>query len=258
MAYRAVMRYHVSGKFIMGIIMKNRGLENSQFSEIAKKTISYDAGLRTYFVKVFTYLTLGLGICAAVAVTSFGWYTDLLLNGYVNPFIPLVLWFVVSMCFTLALPRLSFDMARLLFFADVALFGLVLSPICAIYTPTSVVATIFVTASMFLSMIIYGYTTEKDLSSIGPILFMGFIGLILAGIANLFMRSSAFALAISGVGVVIITAYIAYTMQIIKSHYSPSDSQEVYNKKVISGASIMFHEFMNLFLHLLRFIGRRN
>jgi FtsH-binding integral membrane protein len=103
----------------------------------------------------------------------------------------------------------------------------------------------------------YGYVTKKDLTGFGPIIFMGLVGIILAGFINIFTKSSAFSLAISAVGIVVISAYIAYTMQLIKGLYSETDSREVYGKKVIFGASMIFHEFINLFLHILRFLGRR-
>jgi FtsH-binding integral membrane protein len=104
-------------------------------------------------------------------------------------------------------------------------------------------------------MVIYGYVTEKDLTSWGAFLFMGLVGLIIAGIVNLFTRSSSGEMLISAAGVVIFTGLIAYDTQFIKSYYFGSDTQESGKKKAIFGALILYLDFINLFLYVLRLLA---
>jgi FtsH-binding integral membrane protein len=109
---------------------------------------------------------------------------------------------------------------------------------------------------MFLAMVIYGYTTEKNLMSMGAFMFMGLVGLIVAGIINIFTHSPALYFIISVVGVVVFTGLTAYDAQTIKNCYFESDSSETVEKKAIIGALLLYLDFINLFLYLLRFLGK--
>ena len=104
-------------------------------------------------------------------------------------------------------------------------------------------------------MVIYGYTTEKDLTSFGSFLFMGLIGLIIASVVNIFMQSGVTSLVISAIGVIIFTGLTAYDAQTIKSYDLESDSIEMSEKKAVFGALNLYLDFINLFLYLLRFLG---
>ena len=108
---------------------------------------------------------------------------------------------------------------------------------------------------MFLSMVIYGYATERDLTNFGSFLFMGLIGLIIASIVNIFMKSVVASLVISAIGVVVFTGLTAFDAQVIKSYYLESDSSEISEKKAVLGALNLYLDFINLFLYLLRFLG---
>jgi FtsH-binding integral membrane protein len=153
---------------------------------------------------------------------------------------------------------MSPEKAKALFFGYAAILGLSLSSIFFVYSTFSIAYTFFVTASMFLSMVIYGYVTKKDLTNFGSFLMMGLIGLIIASIVNMFMRSSATSLVISAIGVIVFTGLTAYDTQIIKSYYIDSDSSATSEKKAIIGAMRLYLDFVNLFLYLLRFLGNRS
>ena len=110
---------------------------------------------------------------------------------------------------------------------------------------------------MFLSMVVYGYITEKDLTSYGSFLMMGLLGVIVASIINIFTHSSGFSFVVSLLSVVIFTGLTAYDTQTIKNYYFDSDSIEISEKKAIYGALRLYLDFINLFLNMLRLIGSR-
>ena len=106
-------------------------------------------------------------------------------------------------------------------------------------------------------MVIYGYTTDKDLTGFGSFLIMGLFGIIIASIVNIFVRSSATSLVISVIGVLVFTGLTAFDAQRIKSMYFEGDSQEITEKKAIFGALSLYMDFINLFLYILRLLGAR-
>jgi FtsH-binding integral membrane protein len=236
---------------------KNSAGAQGRFAGIGKQAVAYDVGLRTYMMKVFGVFTSGLIFSAIVSLLSYEWYSRLIMANSIGLYAPMILWLLVSIGFNGAIGRISVTAARVWFYVDVGLLGLVISPMCIIYTPLSLASTFFVASSMFLAMIIYGYTTEKSLIGFGPVICAGFIGLIVAGIVNIFLRNSMFGFVISAIGVVVVTAYIAYITQVVRGFYSASDSRDVYDKKVMVGASALYHGFMNLFLRLLHLLGNR-
>ena len=137
--------------------------------------------------------------------------------------------------------------------------GVTLSAIFLIYTLTSIAQTFFVTAGTFAAMAIVGSTTKKDLTQIGGILFMALIGLIIAVIVNVFLHSSMFNLIVSGIGVLIFTGLTAWDAQKIKEMVKQApDANESAQKIALLGSLSLYLDFINLFLYLLRFLGRRN
>jgi FtsH-binding integral membrane protein len=106
-------------------------------------------------------------------------------------------------------------------------------------------------------MVIYGYVTEKDLTGWGSFLVMGVIGLIIAGIVNIFVHSSTFMFVTSAIGIVIFVGLTAYDTQLIKSYYFDADTAEISEKKAIFGALRLYLDFINCFLYVLRFLGSR-
>jgi len=135
--------------------------------------------------------------------------------------------------------------------------GLSLSYIFVLYTNASVARVFFITAGTFAGMSLYGYTTKRDLTSMGSFMVMGLFGLILAMLVNLFMQSAALYFAISLIGVVIFVGLTAWDTQKIKEMYSASDAADVSTKKAILGAFQLYLDFINLFVMLLRLMGSR-
>ena len=163
----------------------------------------------------------------------------------------------ISIYLSARMSQISAGTAGTLFVVFAACLGLTLAPIFLVYSGESIAYSFFITSAMFLSMVIYGYVTGKDLTGFGAFLFMGLIGLIIASFVNLFVQSSAFMFVISIIGVVIFTGLTAYDTQIIKSIYFSDDSEEVTQKKAIFGALRLYLDFVNLFLYILRLVGSR-
>jgi FtsH-binding integral membrane protein len=139
-----------------------------------------------------------------------------------------------------------------------ALNGVTLSAIFLIYTKSSITSTFFITAATFVACSIYGMTTKRDLTSLGGFMIMGLIGIIIASVVNLFVRSSGMSMIISYVGVLVFVGLTAYDTQKLKAMaLSQPDGLEagVVRKGAILGALSLYLDFINLFLMLLRILG---
>ena len=152
--------------------------------------------------------------------------------------------------------RLSLTTATLLFTLYSVLNGVVLSSIFVVYSGTSIAKVFFITAGTFLAMAVYGYTTKRDLSSVGKLMFMGLIGLIIASIVNLFIKSSGLDLILSYIGVIVFVGLTACDTQKIKQMLATQeDIDEGAQKIALVGALSLYLDFVNLFLYLLRIFG---
>ncbi|MBQ5972234.1 MAG: Bax inhibitor-1/YccA family protein [Prevotella sp.] len=152
--------------------------------------------------------------------------------------------------------RLSLTTATLLFTLYSVLNGVVLSSIFVVYSGTSIAKVFFITAGTFLAMAVYGYTTKRDLSSVGKLMFMGLIGLIIASIVNLFIKSSGLDLILSYIGVIVFVGLTAWDTQKIKQMLATQeDIDEGAQKIALVGALSLYLDFVNLFLYLLRIFG---
>ena len=228
-----------------------------------------DAGLRTYMLRVYNYMLVGLGLTGAVAwltantplsnifynevATANGVALQPNILGWIAMFAPLGMVLLLSF----RIQKMSFAAAQATFWAYAAVMGVSLSTILFVYTGSSIAMTFFVTAATFGAMSLYGYTTQRDLTGMGSFLFMGLIGLILASLANMFFLSTQLQFVISVIGVLIFTGLTAYDSQSIKNMYFAGDDGEVMGKKAIMGALRLYLDFINLFLYLLRFMGNR-
>ena len=236
-----------------------------------------DEGLRSYMLKVYNYMGIGLVVTGLVAwfasnaavttdasaavgqlqdgtlVTQWGalLYTSPLM--WVIALSPLAIVLVLSF----GINRLSVPAAQAIFWGFSALIGLSLSSIFLVYTDASIAKVFFITAATFGAMSLYGYTTKRDLTSIGNFLIMGLIGLIIASVVNIFLASSMLEFAISAVGVLIFVGLTAYDTQKIKESYSESFGADVLAKGAIMGALNLYLDFINLFMMLLRLFGNR-
>ena len=135
--------------------------------------------------------------------------------------------------------------------------GLSLAGIFLVYTGASIAETFFIAAAMFLGMSVYGYTTGRDLTRFGSFLVMGLIGIVIASLVNLFLASSGLQFAISIAGVIVFTGLTAWDTQHIRELYLSGDDEMIAGKKAIMGALALYLDFLNLFLMLLQFTGRR-
>ena len=153
-----------------------------------------------------------------------------------------------------ALDRLSATVATLLFLGYSLLNGVTLSVIFLVYTADSIASTFFVTAATFGAMSVYGAVTKKDLTSWGSFLFMGLIGVVIASVVNIFLRSDSVSWVLSAIGVIVFTGLTAYDTWKIKALAADGVTGR---KPAILGALTLYLDFINLFLMLLRFMGGR-
>jgi len=165
------------------------------------------------------------------------------------------LGFVMAMSF--GLQRMQTSTLKMLFWGFSVAMGLSLSSIFFIYTGPSIALTFFATAGAFAGLSLYGYTTKRNLSAMGAFMVMGLIGIIIAMLLNLFLQSSAMALAISVLGVLIFAGLTAWDTQRLRSVYYQVQGTELVQKVVIMGALSLYLDFINLFQFLLSFMGDR-
>ena len=218
------------------------------------------AVVQTEFVRrVYNWMALGL---AVTAVTALLVINSGLIYSILNPMVMLVLIVAelgIVVALSAAIGRLQSSTALFMFFAYSFLNGLTLSTIFLIYTKASIANTFFVTAGTFAVMSVYGYTTKRDLTSMGSFLMMGLFGVIIASFVNFFFKSPAFYWLITYAGIVIFVGLTAYDAQAIKEMaYAGFAGSEEERKGAIIGALRLYLDFINLFLLLLRIFGRRS
>jgi FtsH-binding integral membrane protein len=218
------------------------------------------ANVNEFMHRVYAWMAGGLGLSGLVAWLVVN--NPTILNFLFKHQLVLILLFLVQLglIFFLshAVRTMKTGAAAFAFLTYAALNGLVLSSIFLVYTTSSIVTTFFVAAGMFLAMALYGYFTNKDLSSMGSYLFMGLVGLILASLANLFFKSGHLSFVISVAGVFIFTLLTAYDVQSIKKLAQElAGTGMPLNGIAISGALTLYLDFINLFIYLLNLFGKR-
>lgn len=166
--------------------------------------------------------------------------------------IVLVIW--LSARFT----RMSMTTATLLFILYSAMMGVTMSTIFMVYTMSSIASVFFITAGMFLVMSLLGYFTRMDLTRLGSVLFMALIGVIIASLVNIFLKSEMLYWVVSYVAVVVFVGLTAYDTQKIKQMLAEyGEVDEMGYKLALFGALTLYLDFINLFLYLLRIFGDR-
>ena len=153
--------------------------------------------------------------------------------------------------------KMSVSAAQITFWLFASIMGLSLASVFIEFTQTSIARVFFITAGTFGAMSLYGYTTKRDLTKFGSFLMMGLIGIIIASLVNLFLKSSMMDFVISILGVLIFVGLTAYDTQKIKNMYAVIDSGEMIGKKAVMGALTLYLDFINLFIMLLRLFGQR-
>lgn len=233
----------------------------------APRAAVYDEGLRAYMNKVYSLMTAGMAVSAAVAwgfaemAGGPGAWTEFGRVIYQSPvrWVIMLLPLLMVFAFGAALNRLSTQGATLMFYAFAAAMGASLSSIFLRYTDASIVTTFLATAGGFAALSLYGYTTKRDLTAMGRFLIIGLVGLIIAMIVNMFVGSGAVAFAISTIGVLIFAGLTAYDTQRIKNTYLElaASNSDFIGKSAIMGALTLYLDFLNLFTFLLSFMGQQ-
>lgn len=226
---------------------------------VGREGAAVDAGLRSYMLSVYNYMTSGVLLTGIVALlfANSGMAAQVLggpgLLKYLIMFAPLAFVMVLSF----GINRLSTGTAQLLFWAFAVVMGLSMASIFLVFTGTSIATTFFATAAAFAGLSLWGYTTKKDLSGFGTFLIMGVVGLLVASIINIFLQSGTMQLVISFVGVLLFAGLTAYDTQRIKSMYFHVAGTDMMGKTVIMGALSLYLDFVNMFTFLLQFMGNR-
>jgi FtsH-binding integral membrane protein len=236
-----------------------QNFNRASFASSATKATTYDSSLRDYMVSVYNFMAIALGISGLVAF--FVGSSPSLMQLFFGSGLSIVVMFaplLFVIFFGFKLKSISAAQAKNYLWIYSALMGLSMAAIFAIYTGTSIARTFFIAASTFGAMSLYGYTTKKDLTAIGSFMFMGLIGIIIASIVNIFLKSSALEFAISIIGIFVFIGLTAYDTQRIKqSYYQFSGNSEMTSKMAVIGALNLYMDFINLFLMMLRFFGER-
>jgi FtsH-binding integral membrane protein len=210
--------------------------------------------------KVYVWMTLALvitgftayGVATSPGVLQLIFGNQILFWGMIIAELALVIGV------SAAIHRLSLTTATLMFILYSVINGALFSSIFLIYTASSIATVFFITAGTFGVMALIGYTTKTDLTSIGKYLFMALIGLIIATLVNMFIKSEGFTYILSYIGVLIFVGLTAYDSQKIKQMLLQApDAGEGAQKLALLGALTLYLDFINLFIYLLRIFGRR-
>ncbi|GAB2973017.1 Bax inhibitor-1/YccA family protein [Mucilaginibacter puniceus] len=221
---------------------------------------------KKFIANVFLWMFVALGLSALCA---FYFATDTTLLsmlrdpetggntglGTIVMFAPLAFVLLISFGFN----RLSYGVLLIAFIAFAIVMGMSLSYILLAYTASSVLGVFITTSVLFGVMAVAGYTTQQDLTKFGSILIMFLIGIVIASLVNMFLRSSGLDMIISYIGVAVFVGLTAYDVQKLKRIGAGLEYGDASAKKMaIMGALTLYLDFINLFLMLLRVFGRRN
>jgi FtsH-binding integral membrane protein len=230
---------------------------------IPLKKVQAQVLVNEFIRSVYNWMAIGLGLTGAVAFYVSNSETLLkLIFGNQLIFFGLIIGELV-LVFTISarVHKMQASTATSLFVLYAALNGATLSAIFLIYTKSSITSTFFICAATFIVSSIYGMVTKRDLTSMGQFMFMGLIGIVIASVVNLFVRSSGMSLIVSYIGVVVFVGLTAYDTQKLRAMALAQpdglDSGTV-RKGAIIGALTLYLDFINLFLMLLRILGNRD
>jgi uncharacterized protein len=239
--------------------MQDYTKKNNNGSINLNAAASYDQGLRTHMIKVFNHMAVGLGISGAVAfaVLNVPALQALVFNkaAQIMLFVAMLgmVFFVMPKMYTM-----SESGAKTTFYAYAVILALAVSPIFMIYTAESVTRVFFITSAVFLSMSLFGYSTKKDLTSVGTFAMIGVWGVFIASLINIFIGSSTITFISSIVAVIASVGLTAYDTQKIKQvYYAMGRDQSALNKAAIIGALQLYFDFVYMFINLLQLLGNR-
>lgn len=215
---------------------------------------------RAFFYKVYGWMALALALTGLVAmqVASSAQLIKMIFGNPILFFGLIIGELILVFALSAGLRNMNPALATAMFFIYAGLNGVTMSIIFLAYTKTSIATTFFVTAGTFAAMCLYGYTTKKDLTKWGNILFMALIGLVLASVVNIFLNNPMMYWIISYAGVLIFVGLTAYDTQKIKqmsSHFQ--EGTDDFIRYAVMGALMLYLDFINLFMMLLRILGNR-
>ena len=229
---------------------------------ISTKQTEVQIRVNEFIRSVYNWMAIGLALTGFIAyyVASTPALLNLILGNQILFFGLIIAELALVFTISARVHRMQASTATALFVLYSALNGATLSFIFIIYTRSSIASTFFVCAATFIACSIYGWTTKRDLTSMGGFLMMGLIGIIIASLVNLFVRSSAMHMIISYIGVLVFVGLTAYDTQSLKAMGAsqPADvGASAIRKGAILGALKLYLDFINLFLMLLRILGNR-
>ena len=225
----------------------------------ADRSAAVDAGLRAHMLSVYNYMTSGVlltGIIALVAART-GVAQQIFFESGILKWVVILAPLAMVFLLMARVSRMSMGGLQAFYWSFAAVMGLSMSLIPLIYTGTSIATAFFATSAAFASLSLWGYTTKKDLSGFGTFLIMGVVGLIVASLLNLFIRSDAMSMVISFIGVLLFAGLTAYDTQKIKSIYFQVQGSDMLGKQAILGALTLYLDFINMFQFLLSLLGNR-
>jgi FtsH-binding integral membrane protein len=233
------------------------GASPSLNGEAIGKVGTYDQGLRKHMLSIYNYMASGVLLSGIVAMlfANSGLAAQVMMTPLRWLIILAPLGFVMAMSF--GLNRMQTSTLKALFWAFCAVMGLSLSTLFLVYTGASIATTFFATAGAFAGLSLVGYTTKRNLSAMGSFMIMGVIGIMIAMVVNMFLKSSGLGLAISVLGVLIFAGLTAYDTQRLKNEYAAVAGTDYAGKAVVMGALSLYLDFINMFQFLLSFMGDR-
>jgi hypothetical protein len=230
------------------------------FGFAARQPLNYrskaeEISVSQFFNAVYAWMAAGLALTAIVAY----WVSQHMGNPSMGAFIVLfIVQIGLVIAITSAINRISASVATALFLLYAALMGVTLSVLFKAYTLPTLGGTFLATAATFGATSLYGYVTKRDLSRLGSLLFMAVIGLIIASVVNMFMASSGLYWIITYAGVLIFVGLTAFDTQRIKyMAMQNSNNPTAAHRLAIVGSLMLYLDFINLFLFLLRIMGDR-
>jgi len=224
-------------------------------------TSGQEAFVQQFVTRTYGWMTAGLALTAIIAlfVASSPELIQSIFGNRILFFGIIIVEFILVMGLSAAINRISPAVATMGFLFYAALNGVTLSVILLVYTAASVASTFFITTLTFGGMALYGTATKRDLTAMGSFMVMGLWGMVIASLVNLFFHNSMVQWILGYVGVIVFTGLTAWDAQKIKAlAIATQDDEQSAGKASIMGALTLYLDFINLFLSLLRILGRRN
>lgn len=220
------------------------------FNDTAIESLGVDQGLRSYFSDIFLRMTFALVLSAVAAFI--GSTMPMLYAGGILTWLIILSPLAIVLVMSFGAERLSNNALILCFVAFAGLMGLSMGSLLLVYTGASIVTAFFVSAAVFATFAVLGYTTRRDLTSMGSFLLVGLIGIIIAGIVNIWLALPALAATINVLAVLIFVGLTAYDVQRLKNVYYEGGDD---GKTRTLGALSLYMDFINIFINLLQLIG---